>query len=200
MADEIDEAEAERLRRQKLVKCLREREARTPRYCVNEDELREKRMQDRDRQGEQIDRAAETARVWNWLEQQKQFDGRRSVSAAAEPALEVFDHSWVQRHVAACLVREREYFEARLAELNGALVDNARATAAAFDAIDAALDRAADKGNKQLTGALDRISKQLSENQRAVLRAVSAKPVVGTLGERSKTLEKLEDPKSAKVH
>jgi hypothetical protein len=180
MIDEVDEAEAERLRRKKFVICMREREARTPRYCVNEDELREKRMQDRDRQGEQIDRAAESARVWNWLEQQKQLDGQRSEPvrvAAGVELTETFDWQWVDRRIAAALREQRNYFEQELASMNSALIEHTKATNAAMDAIvnmvDSVFSKAAKKTNNQLIDVLQRITELMNSNQHQIMRAIN---------------------------
>jgi hypothetical protein len=59
--------------------------------------------------------------------------------------------------------------------MNAALVDNARAVGDAFDAVDRALSKAAQKGGVELTNVLQRITQQLTENQIAIMRAVNSK-------------------------
>jgi hypothetical protein len=197
MADEIDDDERERLKRQKFIAHLRERESRVPRCHVSEHEMRERRLQDRDRQTAERDLAdkeqRESERVAEWLVQRQcEEDIQRSV--ASEPALvEEFNWQWVQRFVAARLRDEREYFERRFEEMNSALVDNARAVGDALDAIDRALSNAAQKGTNELTGALERITKQLNENQHAIMRAINNRT-----GEPSKST--IEEPPQGARH
>jgi hypothetical protein len=208
-SDRIDDVERERQKRRDFIRFVREREERKPRYYVGEEEQRERRMVNHDRRAAERRDQCEDEAVRAWATQQACIDDlkraetvRRTgvASIATEPELvEDFNWEWVSKFVDWRLAQERRHFEARLEEMNCALVDNARAVAQAFDAVDGALDRAAQKGSKQLTGALERITKQLSENQHQIMRAVNRVGEGKPVGERS---EKREEPKSApaKIH
>jgi hypothetical protein len=205
MIDQIDDDERERRKRQSFIQHLREREereARAPRFIPNENELREKRMREREtaERQEQSDEAAD-----QWLVQRQCVDDlKRSESArvasaatrvAAEPELtEVFDYIWVQRHVAARLRDLEARFEARLAELSDAVAENAHAIANAFDAVDRALAKAGARANKELTGALERMSRQLSKTSmrscgRSIIRSPTASRSKNRRTHRRKSIE-----------
>jgi hypothetical protein len=184
--DEVDDGERERRKRRDFIRHLRAREARKERFYMNEDEKRERRIADYDRREHERREQRENEAVNEWLVQRQcGEDIRRSVgeaaarttsaaAVAAEPQLtEVFDYSWVQRHVAARLRDLETRFDARLAELTDAVAENAHAIANAFEEVDRALAKAGAKANKELTGALQRITQQLSENQHAIMRAIN---------------------------
>jgi hypothetical protein len=186
-SDKIDDVERERLKRQKFIHHLREREAHKPRFHVSENELREKRMRERETAErectEKDEREAEAVRVWNWLQQKQLGDGEPvratgvATRAAEPPLTEVFDYKWVERHVAARLREERNYFEQELANLNSALIDHTKATNAAMDAIvnmvDSVFSKAAEKANNQLAGALQRVTELMNANQHQIMRAIN---------------------------
>jgi hypothetical protein len=178
--------EDERVKRQNFIHHLREREARKERYEMSEDEKRERRMRERET-AEREYGENDAAQAWlvqaQCIEDIRRAEPSRAAGvAAAEPALEVFDHSWVQRHVTARIRDLEARFEARLTELSDAVAENAHAIANAFEEVDRALAKFGVKSNKQLTGALDRIGRQLSEGQHQLMRAINnrigdAKPV-----------------------
>jgi acyl-CoA reductase-like NAD-dependent aldehyde dehydrogenase len=62
-----------------------------------------------------------------------------------------------------------------LAELTDAVAENAHQIANAFEEVGRALAKFGAKSNKELTGALDRLSKQLLENQHSIMRAINSK-------------------------
>jgi hypothetical protein len=199
--------EDERVKRQNFIQHLREREQRKERYEMNEDEKRERRMADYDRQvaeREHADREqGENDAAQSWLVQRQCVEDIRrsesprttSAAAVAEPQLEVFDYKWVQRHVVARLREERAYYEARLTELSDAVAENARVIADAFDAVDRALAKAGAKANKEIAGALQRISDMMATNQHQIMRAINNK----IADEHSKPTDQTKNA-PAKIH
>jgi hypothetical protein len=175
---EVEMDESERLRRQELIRELRSREKREPRFDIEQLRLREKGMRERDDRQRERAEQREAERVFDWV-QQKQFEdeaqhGEPVRAAAGEtPLTEDFNWQWVDRRIAARLREERAYFEQRMEEMNSALVDNARAVGDALDAVDAALTKAANKGNKELAGALQKITDTMAANQHAIMRVLN---------------------------
>jgi hypothetical protein len=180
--------EDERLKRQNFIHHLREREARAPRYQASEHDMRDRRMREREA-AERRENESEAVDAWlvqrQCMDDLKRGESARVASAATrvEPELtEDFDWRWVDKRIAQRLREERAYseqrladFEQRLTELNDAVVENARAIGDAFDAVDRALAKAGAKANKELTNSLERMSRQLSENQHQIMRAINNK-------------------------
>jgi hypothetical protein len=189
--DEIDDGERERRKRRDFIRHLREREERKERYHMNEDEKRERRMADYDRQvaeREHADREhGENDAAQAWLVQRQCVEDIRcsespratSAATVAEPQLEVFDYTWVQRHVAARLHEQRAYFERRIDELDEALVDQGRTCNEVMNAIvemvERTLNAATQKSNDHFVGALQKITDTMAVNQRQIMNVVNNK-------------------------
>jgi hypothetical protein len=169
---------------------------------LSEATKREMRMRERERAGdvaqakaEQLDRENEAVHDWvqkrNFEEANQRSQRQESVAATAvEPELtEEFNWQWVDRRIAARLREEREYF-------NAALAEHARDTVEMIDAVinmvEDVLSKNAAKNHDGLTSALEKITKTLESNQRAIMKAVN-----GRVGDE---FSKPEPPQAASRH
>jgi uncharacterized coiled-coil protein SlyX len=199
----VDDIEKERRKRRAFINHLRDREKNKPRFVPNEDGLREKRMHERDT-AKREQSESEAAATW-LIQEQCAADLKRAepvrrtgvaASIAAEPELvEDFNWEWVSKFVAWRLAEERKYFEARLDELDKALVDQGQTCNEVMNAVVEALERtlntATQKSNDHLVGALQKITETMAANQHAIIRAINNR-----IGEHGKPID--EPPQSAR--
>jgi hypothetical protein len=149
---------------------------------------REDRRARRDARRAQIARQNEAVFDWlrrkNFEDQSHHIGGPRAAPPTSE-LTESFDWKWVDRRIDARLREERAYFERRMAEMDAAIVDQARATNEVMAGIVRAVEnvaRSAAQGAKSsgdlatLTGAIQKLSETMSrearDNQRMLMRAI----------------------------
>jgi hypothetical protein len=187
--------ERKQQRRQEILRVARAN-ADGPRYFMNEADLAEKRLRQREREVHeaQLKHEQESEAVLAWLKNRNYEDNQTGRTVAAEPALsEPFDWRWVDRRISARLKQEREFFEQQMEELNAAFVDHAQTVNEVLDVVvrmvGDTLNKTASKSHKEFTDALEKVSQIMRENQHEVMRAINNR-----IGEHGKTIN---EPQSA---